>query len=102
MIRRPPRSPPFPYTTLSRSSDGTASQTVTVTINGTNDVPVIGGVFTGSVTEDATTPNLTTGGLLSIADADQSRSTFAGQPGTTSTHIHSCFTLTADGSSSYT
>ena len=26
------------------SSDGTASQLVTVTINGTNDVPVIGGV----------------------------------------------------------
>ena len=29
------------------SSDGTASQIVTVTIHGTNDVPVIGGVNTG-------------------------------------------------------
>src|SRR5262249_43192089 len=35
------------------SFDGTASQVVTVTINGTNDVPVIGGVATGSVTQDA-------------------------------------------------
>ena len=34
------------------SSDGTASQLVTVTIHGTNDVPVIGGASTGSVTED--------------------------------------------------
>src|SRR5207248_2255164 len=34
------------------SSDGTASQAVTVTINGTNDVPVIGGIATGSVTEE--------------------------------------------------
>ena len=34
------------------SSDGTASQLVTVTINGTNDVPVIGGVHIGAVTED--------------------------------------------------
>ena len=34
------------------SSDGTASQLVTVTIHGTNDVPVITGTSTGSVTED--------------------------------------------------
>ena len=38
------------FTAVSR--DGTASQIVTVTINGTNDVPVIGGVSTGAVTED--------------------------------------------------
>src|SRR2546430_5562782 len=64
MIRRPPRSTLFPSTTLFRSgqsitdsftavsSDGTASQLVTVTIHGTNDVPVLGGVATGAVTED--------------------------------------------------
>src|SRR5258708_14026747 len=67
MIRRPPRSTLFPYTTLFRSqqlgagqsltdsftavsSDGTANRVVTVTIHGTNDVPVIGGVSTGGVT----------------------------------------------------
>src|SRR5260370_513573 len=34
------------------SFDGTASQLVTVTINGTNDVPTIGGTATGAVTEE--------------------------------------------------
>src|SRR5260370_3886809 len=34
------------------SSDGTASQLITVTINGTNDVPVLGGVHLGAVSED--------------------------------------------------
>src|SRR5258706_5708279 len=90
MIRPPPRSTLFPYTTLFRStftldasghwsyaadntqtaiqqlgagqsltdsftavsSDGTASQLITVTINGTNDVPVLGGVHLGAVSED--------------------------------------------------
>src|SRR5258708_582121 len=31
------------------SSDGTASQQITVTINGTNDVPLLGGVHLGAV-----------------------------------------------------
>src|SRR2546421_8568092 len=34
------------------SPDGSASQLVTVTIHGTNDTAVIGGVATGAVTED--------------------------------------------------
>src|SRR2546430_14924505 len=96
MIRRPPRSTLFPSTTLFRSgqsitdsftavsSDGTASQLVTVTIHGTNDVPVLGGVATGAVTEDVgvAAGNLTTGGALTIADVDQGQSSFAVQPGT--------------------
>ena len=63
------------------SSDGTASQLVTVTINGTNDVPVIGGVHTGSVTEDVNVVagKLTTGGALTIVDVDQGQSNFAAQ-----------------------
>src|SRR5205814_429462 len=59
------------------SLDGTASQLVSVTIHGTNDVPVIGGVATGSVTEDVAVDgsgNLTTGGALTIADVDQGQS----------------------------
>ena len=36
------------------SFDGTASETVTVTITGTNDVPAITGDTTGDVTEDGT------------------------------------------------
>src|SRR5205814_277606 len=38
------------------SSDGTASQLVTVTINGTNDIAVIGTPTVHDVTEDTATP----------------------------------------------
>jgi len=40
------------HTFVVTSGDGSATQTVTVTINGTNDIPTIGGTFVGSVTED--------------------------------------------------
>src|SRR5204862_1552678 len=61
------------------SQDGTASQLVSVTIHGTNDVPVIGGVSTGSVTEDVAVVagNLTTSGALTITDVDQGQTPFA-------------------------
>jgi VCBS repeat-containing protein len=41
----------FTYT-IDDGNGGTDTATVTITINGTNDAPVIGGVTTGSVTED--------------------------------------------------
>ena len=56
------------------SLDGSATKTVTVTIHGTNDEPVITGQTTGSITEDATAR---TTGTLSVVDAD------TGQSGTT-------------------
>ena len=84
------------------SSDGTASQLVTVTINGTNDVPVIGGVATGAVTEDASTPNLSTSGALTIADVDQGQSNFTPQASTAGSNGYGSFTLAADGSWTYT
>jgi VCBS repeat-containing protein len=84
------------------SSDGTASQVVTVTITGTNDVPVIGGVASGAVSEDVSTPNLSTGGALTIADVDQGQSNFTSQAGTAGSNGHGSFTLAADGSWSYT
>src|SRR6185295_6657609 len=86
------------------SSDGTASQLVTVQIDGTNDVPVIGGVSTGTVTEDASTPNLTTAGDLTIADVDAGESNFtphasiAGTYGTFSLDAAGHWTYTADNS----
>ncbi|WP_200955453.1 VCBS domain-containing protein, partial [Variovorax sp. Root434] len=83
------------------SSDGTASQVVTVTITGTNDVPVIGGVASGGVTEDVSTPNLSTSGALTIADADQGQSNFAPQAGTAGSHGYGSFTLAANGSWTY-
>src|SRR5438132_11829187 len=54
---------------------------VTITIHGANDVPVLGGVITGSVTEDVgvVAGDLTTGGALTIADVDQGQSSFAAQ-----------------------
>src|SRR5207244_2513065 len=60
------------------SFDGTASQLVTVTIYGTNDVPVSG--LLASPTRRSSdlvdgSGNLTTGGALTIADVDQGQST---------------------------
>ncbi|KID12366.1 hypothetical protein P279_28775, partial [Rhodobacteraceae bacterium PD-2] len=51
------------------SADGTTTSTITVTINGTNDDPVISGVATGAVTEDVT---LSATGQLSQDDVDTS------------------------------
>src|SRR5205085_1920943 len=86
------------------SFDGTASQLVTVTIYGTNDVPVIGGVATGAVTEDVAVDgsgNLTTGGALTIADVDQGQSTFVAQAGTAGSNGYGTFTLAANGAWTY-
>jgi VCBS repeat-containing protein len=85
------------------SFDGTASQLVSVTIHGTNDVPVIGGIATGSVTEDVAVDisgNLSTGGALTIADVDQGQSSFVPQAGAAGTY--GTFTLDAAGNWSYT
>src|SRR5205085_805447 len=84
------------------SSDGTASQIVTVTIHGTNDVPVIGGVATSDVTEyngaaGVVATSLTTAGALTIADVDAGQSNFATQAGTAGSNGHGTFTLAADG-----
>src|ERR1019366_10766480 len=86
------------------SSDGTASQLVTVTIHGTNDVPVIGGVSTGDVTEDngvlgIVVGNLTTGGLLTINDVDAGQSNFAAHTSIAGTY--GTFSLAVDGTWTY-
>ncbi len=88
------------------SSDGTASQLITVTINGTNDVPVLGGVHIGAVSEDngaagVAAITLMTSGVLTIADVDQGQSNFAVQAGTTGSNNYGTFTLAADGHWSY-
>src|SRR5205814_8610963 len=51
------------------SSDGTNSQIVTVTIHGTNDVPVIGGVSTGAVAEEDRKSTRLHSSHLGISDA---------------------------------
>ncbi|MFA0088819.1 VCBS domain-containing protein, partial [Vibrio sp. 10N.261.51.F12] len=58
------------------SADGTP-HVVTITIEGTNDVPVISGTSAGQVTEDntddidSTTGDLTVGAKVDISDVDQ-------------------------------
>ncbi len=84
---------------------GSASQLVTVTINGTNDVPVIGGVHTGAVTEDVAVDasgKLATAGVLTIADVDAGQSNFTAQAGTLGSNGYGAFSLAADGSWTYT
>src|SRR5439155_260957 len=86
------------------SSDGTASQLVTVTIHRSEERRVGKECTTRGVTEDESEIDcdLTTGGALTIVDDDQDSMRFAHEPG-----IHSCdrqvsFTLDAAGNWSYT
>ncbi len=55
--------------------DGT-SHDVVVTITGVNDAAVIAGNASGAVTEDATTPNLTDTGTLTLSDVDSGQASF--------------------------
>ena len=54
------------------SVDGSASKTLAITVNGANDVPVISGTSSGSISEDGAVLS----GSLSIVDADASQSSF--------------------------
>ncbi len=55
------------------SADGTATKTVHVDVNGSNDVPVITGTTKGAVVEDGT---LSASGKLNITDVDAGQSSF--------------------------
>jgi VCBS repeat-containing protein len=90
--------------TVTDNNGVSSSQPVTVVINGTNDVPVIGGVNTGSVAEDigVVAGNISTGGALTITDADQGQSNFTAQASTPGSNGYGAFTLAADGTWTYT
>ncbi|MDP1601753.1 MAG: VCBS domain-containing protein [Legionella sp.] len=83
------------------SVDGTATKLITITINGTNDAAVIGGVSTGSVTEDTNLSgaNLQTSGSLTISDVDTGQALFIGQSGAAGNY--GIFSVTASGSWDY-
>src|SRR5437868_4919504 len=83
--------------------DVTGSQLLSVTIHGTNDVPVIGGVSTGAVTEDVgvAAGSLTTGGALTIARSEEGRVGKKGQPGTAGSNGYGTFTVAASGAWTY-
>ncbi|WP_304505157.1 VCBS domain-containing protein [Achromobacter sp. ES-001] len=53
--------------TIDDGHGGTAQQTITITVTGTNDAPTMGGVITGGVTEDGTQ---VVSGQLTKADID--------------------------------
>jgi len=85
-----------------KSFDGTASETITVTLTGVNDAPVIGGQVSGSVTE-ATPANAgvpTATGTLSITDADTGESVFQSASGA-SVNGYGTFSIGSDGAWSY-
>ena len=51
------------------ASDGTA-QNITITVNGTEDAPIVAGTFTGNVAEGDIGDMVTTAGTISISDVD--------------------------------
>src|SRR5947199_209843 len=83
------------------SSDGTASQLVTVTVHGGNDIPVIDGVAAGSVQEDnaLASGSLDTSADLDITDVDHTQSTFqpTDEAGVAGSNGYGTFTLDASG-----
>ena len=87
--------------------DGT-SQTVTVTINGTNDAAIIAGTSTGSVTEAGGVANATTGtptatGTLTDTDVDNTANTFtAVAAGAATIGGYGTYAMTAGGVWTYT
>ncbi|WP_094841649.1 retention module-containing protein [Bordetella genomosp. 11] len=82
------------------SQDGSATSTITITINGTDDVPVITphspDSDKGEVKEDTT---LSTSGKLDIVDADHDQSFFQAQDNTATQH--GTFSIDANGNWTY-
>jgi large repetitive protein len=81
------------------SLDGSASEVVTVTINGSNDTATIGGSSAGTVTEDT---SFSTGGTLTISDADSGQTGFVARTNVGSVNGYGSFNVTAEGDWSYT
>ncbi|MBX9255021.1 cadherin-like domain-containing protein [Desmonostoc muscorum CCALA 125] len=69
------RTETFTYT-ISDGNSGTDTANVTITINGVNDAATISGTTIASVTEDASNPNLTASGSLTISDVDTGENKF--------------------------
>ena len=76
--------------------DGT-TQTIAITISGTNDSAVIAGAETASVTEDAAA-TLTASGTLTISDVDSGEDTFTAE---TLTGTYGSLTIDASGNWNY-
>ncbi len=85
------------------SLDGTASQTVTVTILGKNDWAVIGGTTYSSVQEDVGVVNgmLSTSGTLTVTDPDAGQSQFLARAAVAGSNGYGTFSLNAAGQWTY-
>ncbi|WP_034618552.1 VCBS domain-containing protein, partial [Chitinibacter tainanensis] len=82
--------------TVTDSAGATSTQNLTITVTGTNDSAVIGGVHTGAVTEDSTQAVT---GQLTVADLDDGQAHFTAQ---TNTAAHyGVFSLDATGAWTY-
>ncbi|MEI6639197.1 MAG: VCBS domain-containing protein, partial [Chlorobium sp.] len=86
------------YTVID-DNGATSSSTVTVTLTGTNDVAVITGTSTASLTE--TDAVLTTTGRLSVTDVDNAMA-FAAQTDVAGNHGYGKFSITTAGVWTYT
>ena len=88
----------FTYT-VSDQNGASVTQTLTVTVTGTNDVATIAGIAVGSATEETV---LTTGGTLTIADADAGQAELVPiAAGTAGTGGFGTFAVAANGVWSY-
>ncbi|WP_162944043.1 MULTISPECIES: VCBS domain-containing protein [unclassified Rhizobium] len=76
---------------LSDGQGGVTTQTVVVTVNGTNDAASISGTATGSVTEDG---QLTANGVLTATDVDNGQSHFQTPASLTGTYGTFAFNAT--------
>src|SRR5205085_2619387 len=87
-------------TILVYSGDGFSSETITVTILGTNDVPNVGSAGTGAVTEDAVINTAT--GTLTISDADSGESSYQAIAAATGAGGYGSFDVDSTGAWTYT
>lgn len=79
------------------SFDGTAEKTVTITLQGSNDLASISGDETGALEEDSST--LTASGILTVSDLDDEEAFAVAAEGATK---HGAYTVDADGNWSFT
>ena len=82
------------------SVDGTASQVITVTMTGTNDIPTIGGQNTGSIIQSNEAQSVS--GSLSVVDLDAGESLFVAQTDVSGNNNYGLFTIGTNGAWSYT
>ncbi|GFE69412.1 S-layer family protein [Chroococcus sp. FPU101] len=84
-----------------RSVDGTATRNITITINGVNDAAIITGNVNASVTEDASNPNLTATGNLTVNDVDANQNQFSTTVTSSASNLGS-LSITPTGNYNYT